>query len=41
MRLEGVIVPAAIDIGGTQGTVIFRVSVEVAVVDICGGQVDC
>jgi hypothetical protein len=34
-------VPAAVGIGGTQGTVIFRVSVEVAV-DICGGHgVDC
>jgi hypothetical protein len=35
-------VPPAIGIGGTQGTVIFRVSVEVAAVDICGGHgVDC
>ena len=30
--------PAAVGIGGTQGTVIFRVPVEV---DICGGGVDC
>jgi len=35
-------VPATVGIGGTQGTVIFRVSVEVPAVDICGGHgVDC
>jgi hypothetical protein len=35
-------VPAAVGIGGTQGTVIFRVSAEVAAVDICAGHgVDC
>ena len=34
--------PAAVGIGGTQGTVIPRVSVEVAAVDICGAHgVDC
>ena len=34
--------PAAVGIGGTQGTVIFCVSVEVATADICGGHgVDC
>jgi hypothetical protein len=33
---------AAVGIGGTQGTAIFRVSVEVAAVDICDGHgVDC
>lgn len=34
--------PAAIGTGGTQGTVIFRISAEVAAADICGGHgVDC
>jgi len=35
-------VPGAVGIGDTQGTVIVRVSVEVAAVDICGAHgVDC
>jgi hypothetical protein len=35
-------VPAAVGIGGTQGTVIFCVSGEAAAADICGGHgVDC
>ena len=34
--------PAAVGIGGTQVTMIFRDSVEVVAVDICGGHgVDC
>ena len=34
--------PDAVGIGGTHGTVIFRVSVEAAAADICGGHgVDC
>ena len=35
-------VPAAVGIGGTQGTLIFRGSVDLAAVDTCGGHgVDC